>query len=100
MAAKPATRALTPITTPPHPGTAVKDAAPSMVSRIKRRLSAARLSMGTTGGRTTLAGWADAMDRVYDAILCDVKQKIAGQEARFAARSSIEYRQRSSNRAW
>src|SRR3979490_3183808 len=38
--------AVNPIATPPHPGTAVNSAARSMVSRMYRRWSAARASMG------------------------------------------------------
>src|ERR1700716_4134713 len=41
-----ATTAVIPIATPPHPGTAVNSAADSMVSRMYRRWSAARASMG------------------------------------------------------
>lgn len=42
----PALNAVRPISTPPHPGTAVKEAARSIVSRINRKLSAARRSIG------------------------------------------------------
>src|SRR6202030_893950 len=38
--------AVIPIATPPHPGTAVNSAADSIVSRMYRRWSAARASMG------------------------------------------------------
>ncbi len=48
MAAAP--RAVMPMATPPQPGTAVKDAARSMVSRMKRRLSRAWSSMGDRRG--------------------------------------------------
>jgi len=44
--------AVAPIIRPPHPGTAVKEPARSMVSRIKRRLSIARAcKAGGPGGR-------------------------------------------------
>src|SRR6266404_502069 len=45
-AIKAAAMAVKPIATPPHPGTAVNSAARSMVSRMYRRWSAARASMG------------------------------------------------------
>ena len=56
-----ATSASTPIPTPPHPGTAVKAVARSMVSRIKERLSMARAwrageSAGVGGTR-----WGEAI---------------------------------------
>src|ERR1700680_2845324 len=41
---------------PPQPGTAVKEPARSIVSRMKRRLSAARSSRGTSTGREERAG--------------------------------------------
>src|SRR6185437_13457505 len=56
----PATMALTPMTTPPQPGTAVNEAARSIVSRMKRRLAAARRSMGTV--------WLTAPARCANAI--------------------------------
>src|SRR5689334_7989350 len=57
-----AANAVSPIATPPQPGTAVKEPARSIVSRIKRRLSAARSSRGTRTGRGERAGSAGAMD--------------------------------------
>src|SRR5712692_4116729 len=49
-ARKAAARALTPISIPPTPGTAVKEPARSMVSRMKRRLSMA-CACNATGSR-------------------------------------------------
>src|SRR5438067_11811159 len=57
-----AANAVSPMAAPPQPGTAVKEPARSIVSRIKRRLSAARSSRGTRTGRGERAGSAGAMD--------------------------------------
>src|SRR5690348_14645695 len=57
-----ATTAVNPMTAPPQPGTAVKEPARSIVSRMNRRLSAARSSRGTRTGRGERAGSAGAMD--------------------------------------
>src|SRR5437879_11628917 len=57
-----AASAVNPIAAPPQPGTAVKDPARSIVSRMKRRLSAARSSRGTRTGRGDRAGSAGAID--------------------------------------
>src|ERR1017187_9380096 len=53
--------AVTPIATPPHPGTAVKDAAFSMVSRIKRRSSTACVCSGAGRRRRERTGPAQGM---------------------------------------
>lgn len=57
----PASTAEQPIATPPHPGTAVKEAARSIVSRINRKLSAARRSI-ETGSGIAPARCADAIN--------------------------------------
>src|SRR5438309_1436418 len=57
-----AASAVNPIAAPPQPGTAVKDPARSIVSRMKRRLSAARSSRGTRTGRGDRAGSAGGID--------------------------------------
>jgi hypothetical protein len=59
-ASMPVASALMPIATPPQPGTAVNDAARSIVSRMNRKLSAARLSIGI-GSAYLLALCAKAM---------------------------------------
>src|ERR1035438_2992504 len=53
--------AVTPIATPPHPGTAVKDAAFSMVSRMKRRSSTACVCSGAGRRRRERTGRAQGM---------------------------------------
>src|SRR5690242_11268994 len=58
----PAATAVNPMRAPPQPGTAVKEPARSIVSRMNRRLSAARSSSGTRTGRGERAGSAGAMD--------------------------------------
>src|SRR4029077_13023965 len=57
-----ATMAVSPMATPPQPGTAVNSAARSMVSRMYRRWSAARASMGV-GGRLEEWSGEEAMTK-------------------------------------
>ena len=57
-----ATMAVTPIATPPHPGTAVKDEARSIVSRMKRRLSIAR--PWSEGGSDSVSGSLERSGRI------------------------------------
>src|SRR5262249_57471408 len=54
--------AVTPIATPPHPGTAVKDEARSIVSRMKRRLSIAR--PWSEGGSDSVSGSLERSGRI------------------------------------
>jgi hypothetical protein len=56
----PVNTAVIPMATPPQPGTAVNEAARSIVSRMKRKLSAARRSIGI-GSAYLLARCAKAM---------------------------------------
>ncbi len=69
-----AQRAVTPIRTPPHPGTAVKDDARSIASRIKRRLSIARAcNAGGSSGSCELIGRREAiLESYFKILICQV----------------------------
>src|SRR5262249_21607063 len=60
-----ASRAVTPITTPPSPETAVKEDAHSIVSRMKRKLSIACAWSGTGLAPEVRIGWTEAIVRLY-----------------------------------
>src|SRR5947209_9443226 len=75
-----ANRAVTPMATWPQPGTAVKDDARSIASRMKRRLSIARScsaggssSVGFWKGRTTAMLLENTSRRHYCQVLCIIK---------------------------
>src|SRR5579872_847270 len=55
--------AVMPMATPPQPGTAVKEPARSMVSRMKRRLSRARSSIATRSGDCRCRDLDDTMPK-------------------------------------
>ena len=60
-----AASALTPIATPPHPGTAVNEPARSMVSRMNRRLSIAWVCNETGSARVARMLRTVAMEGLY-----------------------------------
>ena len=60
-----APKAVIPIITPPHPGTAVNEAALSMVSRMKRKSSMAWAGMGAALECRERTGPAQVIGRLY-----------------------------------
>ncbi len=68
-----AAKAVIPIVTPPHPGTAVNEAALSMVSRMNRRSSMACVDMGTGLERRARTGPGHAMPEFIQDVLTHVK---------------------------
>src|SRR5208337_2548656 len=63
-----AAKAVIPIITPPQPGTAVKEAALSMVSRMNRKSSMAWVGMGTGLERRERTGPLHAIRALYRAL--------------------------------
>src|ERR1700722_3569933 len=89
--------------TPPHPGTAVKRPAFSIVSRMKRRLSAARTSkrtgseVGSRKGRTVLITEEYTKAELCQ-VLCTAKFNVDFGEGIGPRARSIEWRQ--SQKTW